>query len=210
MQTYGTWLSLLALGSAKENLKLRMPVHYKYEVAISFAEEDRNIALALKLALGIAGFTSVYYYPTYQGKNWGTELAEQLTRTFYEEARYAIVLLSAHYFAVEKKYTKVEFKAIKRRIRSDPKNVYLLPIKLSADFSLKNYPGLSNLNYELWNYDPEKVAQYLKEQFGDGLIELRKTTDNITKINNIGNDALIIIGSTIRNLHNNQFKKDGT
>jgi len=34
---------------------------YKYDVAISLAEENRNSVLALVLALEICGFKNVYY-----------------------------------------------------------------------------------------------------------------------------------------------------
>ena len=58
----------------------KIPKQYKYDVAISFAEEDRNAALALALALEAIGFNKVYYYPEVQGLDWGAPLEKLLTK----------------------------------------------------------------------------------------------------------------------------------
>jgi len=140
----------------------------KYDVAISFANEDRNAAIALVLALEMAGFKRIYYYPKKRAHGWGKGLKKLLTKIYSEEAKYAIVLFSNHYFGKEKIYTKdIELKAIEMRMESDDNVTYMLPIILDESFNFKNYPSLGDdLKYVKWEYDPEGIVTELIELFG--------------------------------------------
>ena len=57
-------------------------MEYKYDVAISFAEEDRHVASEIKLALEIKGFKKVYYYPNERAATWGKELEKELENIY--------------------------------------------------------------------------------------------------------------------------------
>lgn len=130
---------------------------YNYDVAISFAEEDRNAALALALALEIRGFKKVYYYPNQRAATWGRELKIKLESIFSTEARYAIVLLSNNYFDMKKEYTPIELAAIKKRINEEVGIVYMLPVKLNINENLEKHIDLSK-GYLNWQYNPKKIA----------------------------------------------------
>jgi TIR domain len=138
---------------------------YQYDVAISFAEEDRNAALALALALEIACFKKVYYYPDKRASTWGRELSNELTKIYLHEARYVVPLLSKYYFDENKIYAKVERQAIKKRITVDPDKVFVLPIVLDS-IKADKYSDLFNLGYINWDYKPKAIAAQLNEVFG--------------------------------------------
>lgn len=71
--------------------------NYKYDIALSFAEEDRNIAVALARELGRKGI-SVYYYPDNIIETAGKQLSQKLTEIYTKDAKYAVVIVSDHYF----------------------------------------------------------------------------------------------------------------
>jgi hypothetical protein len=64
---------------------LRLKNSFKYEVAISFAEEDRNAAIALALALELAGFNHIYYYPDNLAATAGKTLIPELQKIFLDQ-----------------------------------------------------------------------------------------------------------------------------
>jgi hypothetical protein len=186
-----------------------MAEKYKYDIAISFAEEDRNAALALALALEMKGFNKVYYYPEKQGVDWGEDLEKLLTKIYFEEARYAVVLLSNHYFDAQKHYTRIEFTAIEKRMKADASFIYMLPVILSTNFSFKKYPQLARLKCQIWNYNPKDIAEYLIQLFGKRLTRDKEKAAPQNVIYSTGDDALFIVGTKIRNFNKNQFPKNG-
>jgi len=130
-------------------------VVYEYDIALSFAEEDHNAALALKLALEAKGINKVYYYPDHAQETWGKPLAKQLAIVYAQKARYAVVLLSKAYFT--KGYTYIEFEAIQMRCQQDSDNVYMLPILIGDNAELV-HPSLEGLTYIRWQYNPKYIA----------------------------------------------------
>ena len=73
-----------------------MKKNYQYDIVLSFAEENKDAANSLKLALKLVGFDKVYYYPDYTDETWGKNLAQQLAVIYAQHARYAVVFLSKH------------------------------------------------------------------------------------------------------------------
>lgn len=140
-------------------------MEYKYDVAISFAEEDRNAALALALALEMRGCKKIYYYPEQRVATWGRSLKEKLERIYSIEARYAVVLLSNHYFDSKKEYTLIEFAAIEKRMKKEPGLVYMLPVKLNSAESFEIHDSLRR-GYLDWQYNPKRVAEALLKRLG--------------------------------------------
>jgi len=132
-----------------------MQREFTYEVAISFAEEDRNAALALAVALKLAGIQNVYYYLHEYQATWGQELEARLAKIFAEEARYAVVLFSKSYF--QKKFAMVELKSIQVRMEREKNIVYMLPVLLE-DCPLEKAAGIFSFGYLRWNYNPDEIA----------------------------------------------------
>ncbi|MFT3911063.1 MAG: TIR domain-containing protein [Ferruginibacter sp.] len=186
-------------------------MEYKYDVAISFAEEDRNAALALALALEIKGINNVYYYPLHYESTWGENIKEKLQEIYSLEARYAIVLLSRKYFA--KEFAAIELDAIKKRMKLNTSVVYMLPLLLDNlnDEVIKEY---AEFGYLEWEFNAKEIAETIVKLLGkekivvseykqDGSVTLLKNLLIETKDVHIGN-----IGNTIQYGNDTKIMKD--
>jgi len=104
-----------------------MPV-YEYDIAISFAGEDRSHAEALALAC-ISRKIRVFYDKFEAHNLWGKDLIEYLYEVYGKQARYCIILVSKYYVAAGKGWPRHERKsAQEREFREEGE--YILPIRL--------------------------------------------------------------------------------
>lgn len=102
---------------------------YKYEVAISFAGEDRPFAEAIAMGLRDAG-VKVFYDNFYAAEIWGEDLSVKLRSVYHDSSEFCIMVISRHY--VEKMWTIFERQqAIERLIREKGKT-YVLPVRLNG------------------------------------------------------------------------------
>src|ERR1700722_19683322 len=134
---------------------------FEYDIAISFAEEDRNAALALSLALGAAGIKKVYYYPDLPGTMVGKRLKEELTAIYRERAEYAVALLSEDY--LKKEYSMIEMEAIKERMTRETEKVYLIPVVMEDTFP-DLMPEIKDIGYLKWEANPKRIAALIAEK----------------------------------------------
>lgn len=182
-----------------------MKDQFKYDVAISFAEEDRCVALCIALALELEGFKNVYYYPDNKSAGWGRELPGNLTEIYTRQARYAIVLFSGHYVSPGKTFTAVELNAIETRVKRDPSHVYMLPVIVDA----KGYEHIIGRKEHIkWEYNPKQIAKTLKELFGT----VRKTADQKndgTAIHNEGDFPVFLLNNNIKKFIQNPIVNNG-
>ena len=111
---------------------------YTYEVALSFAGEDRAFAEALATGLQDAG-VKVFYDDFYAEELWGEDLAVRLRDVYHSASQFCIMIISEHY--VNKMWPSHERQqAIERMIREMGK-AYVLPVRL--DGFNGEVPGLS-------------------------------------------------------------------
>ena len=106
----------------------RNPVvtHYDYDVAISFAGEERHIAKSIALGLRDKNF-SVFFDEFESAMMWGSDLGQLLDVIYRKKAHFCMVLISRSY--QQKIWTKHEFRsALSRRITENPN--YILPIRI--------------------------------------------------------------------------------
>lgn len=98
----------------------------KYDIAISFAGEDREIAekLANKLS---EKQVSVFYDNFEKADLWGKNLYDYLSSVYSEKSKYCIMLLSKHY--ENKLWTNLERKSAQARAFRENRE-YILPIKI--------------------------------------------------------------------------------
>lgn len=68
----------------------------KYDIAISFAGEDRRFARILANALKKNGI-SVFYDDYEKAELWGKDLYQHLSAVYQNSARYCVVLVSKFY-----------------------------------------------------------------------------------------------------------------
>ena len=108
---------------------------YRYQVALSFAGEDRLVAGQIADELGARG-VSVFYDEYEKASLWGKDLYAHLSRVYSEEAQYCIVVISEHY--ARKLWPRHELRHAQERAFRE-KREYLLPIRLDNT----TIPGIS-------------------------------------------------------------------
>ena len=133
---------------------------YTYDVAISYAGEDRAAAEALASALERRGVT--VFFDTYeQATLWGKNLYTYLSDLYQHKAHYCVTFLSKHY--ATKLWTNHEREAAQARAFQE-NDEYILPIRLDAT----NIPGLlPTVAYLNWSdMTPDAVAELLVQKLG--------------------------------------------
>ena len=131
---------------------------YEYDVALSFAGEDRQHADALAELLANKGY-KVFYDAYEQAQLWGKNLYTQLSAIYKEKARYCVMFLSEHY--VRKLWANHERESAQARAFEE-KEEYILPVRLDDT----EIPGiLRTLGYlDLRSGSIDKVYQALVEK----------------------------------------------
>src|SRR5438128_218532 len=82
-----------------------MAEHYDYDLAFSFAGEDRRIVESLADRLKQQN-VSVFYDRDKQAQMWGENLQEYLTDIYLKQARFCVMFISRAY--AEKMWTRQE------------------------------------------------------------------------------------------------------
>lgn len=96
-----------------------------YDIAISFAGEDRKIAE--KIASSLKENWRVFYDEYEQASLWGKDLYAHLSSVYSEESRFCLMLISEHY--VNKQWTNLERRAAQARAFRENQE-YILPLRL--------------------------------------------------------------------------------
>lgn len=99
---------------------------YKYQVALSFAGEDRSIAKDLAERLKERG-VSVFFDEYEQASLWGKDLYQHLQHVYRDSAQFCVVLLSTHYAA--KLWPRHELKQAQARAFEENRE-YILPLRI--------------------------------------------------------------------------------
>jgi len=138
-------------------------MEYTYEVALSFAGEDRAFAEAVAKGLHDAG-VRVFYDDFYAEELWGEDLAVKLREVYHSSSQFCIMIISEHY--VDKMWPSHERQqAIERMIRERGK-AYVLPVKL--DGFNGEVPGLSGtISYlAVTSRDHQKIVDAFLRKIG--------------------------------------------
>lgn len=159
--SFGLYLSLANIDEIGQSIRLRRS-GYPWDVAVSFAGEDRTIVEQLKAILNEAGYT-VFYDFDVQHQLWGTDLRVKLADVYANDAQYMVIFLSSHY--PEKDWTNFEFE-IGKEARAKRTATYLLPVIID-DVSVV---GLSqNVGHiDLRRCSVEQLASSLIEKIEQG------------------------------------------
>ncbi len=103
---------------------------YKYDIAISFAEEDGKLAEELHEALESYAFKyKTYFYKKKQGEQVGKKLHKIIQEVYGGQSKYAIVLVSKFYHT--KEWTQREWEVIEDE-REKRKGLYRILISLDG------------------------------------------------------------------------------
>lgn len=105
-------------------MKLRFS--FKYDISLSFAEEDREFVQCVHEQLKQKGL-KVYYYNDQQAGLLGKNLYKHLDNVFRKKSRYCAIFISKHY---ERKYwTQYELRAALSRALTENRE-YILPVRI--------------------------------------------------------------------------------
>jgi hypothetical protein len=132
----------------------------KFDVALSFAGEDRGYVHDVAQALIDAG-VSVFYDEFEQIKLWGKDLVVHLDNIYRHKARYCVMFISSYYAA--KVWTNHELKSALARALEE-ENEYILP----ARFDDTELPGIRpTIGYvNLRDLPPNDFANLILEKIG--------------------------------------------
>lgn len=131
-----------------------------FDVALSFAGEDRQYVLRVRKALEGAN-VSVFYDGDYQIELWGKYLTEILPDVYCNRAKVVVIFVSAAY--ARKEWTRLEKRAALERALKE-KNEYVLPARIDRT----ELPGLSSVVHylDLNNLSPEDFANNILKKIG--------------------------------------------
>ncbi len=128
---------------------------FDYDVALSFAGEDRKYAKQLAKILTEKG-VKVFYDEFEKHGLWGKDLYTYLYDLYKLRAKYCIIFISKYY--AQKMWTNHERKAAQERAIKEHRE-YILPIKLD-DTEIPGIP--QTIGYISWfDETPEKIVEYL-------------------------------------------------
>lgn len=133
---------------------------FRYDIAVSFAGEDRSVVEEFVNAL-TANNVSVFYDSWEQAQLWGKDLYQHLDMIYRQAAQYCVIFISENY--VKKAWTKHELRSAQARAFQQ-NSEYILPIKLD-DTELPGLP--STIAYiDLRHTSIKEVVNTLSEKIG--------------------------------------------
>lgn len=111
-----------AIANKRPNRKL-----YEFDVALSFAGEDREFVEKIAERLTLHG-VRVFYDSYEQANLWGKNLFEHLHDVYSKKARYCIMFISSAY--AEKMWTVHERRSAQERTLQQRDTEYVLPVRI--------------------------------------------------------------------------------
>ena len=131
---------------------------WQYDVALSYAGEDRVHARELATRIQTAGYS--IFYDEFE-ELWGEDLSVKLHEVYGKQSRFCVILVSKHY--LKKPWTNMERKAVLARAMQQD-TAYLLPIRLDDS----ELPGLTGVTAykDLRQKTMEQIFESLKRILG--------------------------------------------
>ena len=133
---------------------------FEYDVALSFAREDRPIA---EQFIHLLEQKNVKIFPDEYGVAdadlWGTDMLDHLVNLYARKARYCVLLVSRHYPL--KTWTHADRASARERALRDP-NEYILPIQIDDN----EVPGMTKAKgyRDLRQHSLENLVTWLDEK----------------------------------------------
>lgn len=126
-----------------------------FDVAVSFAGTERELAEKLAQLLQAAGVT-VFYDNFYPEHLWGKNLTAFLDEIYRKRAKFCVVFVSEEYRT--RKWTNHELRSAQAKALEQKGEEYILPVKVDAT-DLDGLP--TNVGYVDISLGIEKIAQLL-------------------------------------------------
>lgn len=121
--TFRFYLNLLDLDDVRRRIHIRND-EYPWDLAVSFAGEDRSTVLEFVKRLEEKGIFPFYDF-NQQAQLWGVDLQKKLADIYANDALYMVIFISSKY--PEKDWTRFEFE-IGKSAESKRPEAYILPI----------------------------------------------------------------------------------
>ena len=136
---------------------------YQYEVALSFAGENRKFAETVANGLRKES-VNVFYDDHYVEDLWGEDLAAKLREVYHKNSQFCIMIISQHY--VDKMWPNHERQQAIERMIKDKGKAYVLPVRL--DGYSGEVPGLSGtIGYlSVKSNQPQRVVETFLRKIG--------------------------------------------
>lgn len=159
---------------------------FKYDVAISVAEEDCQVAALIDTALEKENI-KCYYYKKYARNNWGKDIIEITQRVYGSESRCVLVITSERY--AKKYWAGIELQTVINRTKNDGTQV--LQLRLD-DTQIDGISG-HTVHHE-WHDNAAEIAEIVKEK-----VKKDKHTE-LTRISSRMLPMLLLIGALVWSL----------
>lgn len=131
-------------------------MRFTYDVAISFAEEDNDVAAQIAAALQKRG-VRYYYYKEQEADSWGAYILHLAYISYGKYSRYVLLITSKIY--VKKYWSGIEMQIAQMTNR--PAAPRLLQLRLDNT----PVPGLSqHVGFQEWRNNPEEIASLLQRK----------------------------------------------
>lgn len=149
----------------------------KYDIAISFANEDLNIALCMYLALKLKRKKGSVFYYKETFDNIGKSLKAELPKIYGKDAQFIVALISRNYLNKEKVYATIESNVIIQRWKDNPEKSFFIPLIID-DTPVSDIDSIfpSDIAYVRWNSNPELIAEKIWDMIEE---EKEKRNDQI-------------------------------
>lgn len=146
--------------SIRKKIKTQTNPEHEFDVALSFAGEDRAYVDKVANYLMEMGYKP-FYDQNETVTLWGKDLYEHLSNVYSKQARYTVVFISKYY--AKKNWTNHERKSAQARAFSENQE-YLLP----ARFDKTEIPGIHPTTgyIDLSKIKPAAFANLIKEKLG--------------------------------------------
>lgn len=182
--SFRLYLTLADLTEIERSVRVRK-TRFPWDVAVSFAGEDRQTVEEFKSFLNTEGYT-VFYDFDEQHKLWGENLRRKLSDVYANDAQYMVIFLSKHY--PEKDWTAFEFD-VGKDARSKRTSTYLLPLIVDD----VNVVGLSkDVGYlDLRRMSVEQAASILIKKIED----VAASADDASQAANNGRLNVDVVGN---------------
>ena len=142
----------------------------QYDVALSFAGEDRHYAEEFAERLEAGGY-SVFYDDFERAQLWGKDLYVHLSSVYKDQARYCVVFLSKHY--AQKPWAKHELQSAQARAFVEENREYILPVQLDDTEIPGILPTVGRL--DLRSMSVEEICRVLVEKLSSTASQVTPT-----------------------------------
>ena len=159
----------------------------EFDVALSFAGEDRHYARELENLLNKGGY-SVFYDKNEQAMLWGKNLYDYLSSVYKDKARYCIMFLSKHY--AQKWWTNHERQSAQARAFEENQE-YILPVRIDDT----EIPGiLKTIGFlDLRSMTIEQIYQVLVEKLSGTTSPTAADKSTITSVQNYPGEIVLLL-----------------